>query len=276
MRQLSLAVKIISRAWGADVAPGDFVEIGVDVALGHDVTAPLAIKVMEGITDQVWGPGKGCLIMDHFVPAPTENTARQQKIIRDWAKQQGIKHFFEAGRGVCHQVIIEEGLVSPGLIIAGADSHTCSSGALGALGISIGSTELGVIMATGKLWLMVPETIQVNLCGRLPSWSSSKDLALYLLSVLASFDTDYKVVEFKGSGIEELTLADRITLCNMMAEAGAKTAIFEPDDKVDEYLKDKAGGNYEPIYSDGKAEASITVDMSEVEPMIAVPFSRLT
>lgn len=269
---MSLAERIISKALGRVVSPGDFVEVGVDLALGHDVTAPLAIKVMEGITDQVWDRHKVAFVMDHFVPAPTANAAQQQKLIRQWVEKQGIERFFDAGRGVCHQVILEEGLVSPGSIVAGADSHTCSCGAFGTLGISVGSTELGVIMATGKIWLMVPGTIQVKLTGKLPSWATAKDLALYLLAALAPYEPDYKVVEFAGDGVANLTLADRITLSNMMAESGAKTAVFEPDDLVHYYLKDK-NDKYNPVYSDGKAEESLEIDLAKIEPMVAVPYS---
>lgn len=272
MQKLSLALRIISKALSRLVSPGEFAEVGVDLVLGHDVSTPLAIKVMEDITDAVWDRHKIAIVMDHFVPAPTANAAQQHKLLREWVGTQGINSFFDVGRGVCHQVILEEGLISPGLIVAGADSHTCSCGAFGALGVSVGSTELGVIMATGKMWIMVPETIRVKLLGRLPSWSTGKDLALHLLQILTSYNPDYKVVEFAGEGVTNLTLSDRITISNMMAESGAKTAIFEPDEQVYFYLKDK-NDKYEPIYSDGKAEETLEIDLGRIKPMVAVPYS---
>lgn len=272
---MSIAVNILSRACGREVRAGDFLEIKVDYALGHDLSTPLGIKVMEGIAGKVWDPGKMVLVFDHYVPAPNAQVAMQQKLLRQWAGKQGLRHFYDAGCGVCHQVVIEEGIASPGLIIAGADSHTCSCGALGALGVSVGSTELGVIMATGSIWLMVPETIQINLLGSLFPGVSGKDLALYLLRELASLDADYKAIEFIGEGASSLSISDRVTVCNMMAEAGAKTAIFQPDEKVESYLYQKNFGKYEPIYADGKAEQYLQIDLAMIEPMVAIPYSPI-
>ena len=269
---MSLATCILSKACGYDVVPGEFVEVSADIALGHDVTSPIAIKEMEQIAEKVWERDKVVICMDHFVPAPNVNTAKQQKFIREWARKQELKYFFDAGCGVCHQILIDKGIAKPGTVLVGADSHTCSSGAMGCLSISIGSTELGVVMATGKIWLMVPETILINVKGAMPAWTTGKDLALHLLGVLADFNSDYKVIEFAGEGIGKLSISDRITICNMMAESGAKAALFAPDEEVYSFLRGK-NVNFETVHSDGKAEYEIDLDLSKIEPMISVPFS---
>lgn len=268
---MSLVVEILSRVCGQRVEPEEYVEVAIDVALGHDVSSQIAIDVMTQISDYIWDRNKMIICMDHFVPAPNAHTANQQKFYREWAKKQDVQ-FFDCGRGVCHQVAFEEKIVRPGNIIVGADSHTCTNGAVGCLSISIGSTELGVVMATGKLWLMVPKTIMIRLEGELPANVFSKDLAMHILRELSSHNPDYKSVEFTGAGVKTLTLSDRLTICNMIAESGAKTAIFDADETACAYFNIENSGI---IHSDGRAECYLTVNLNEVEPLIAVPFSPL-
>jgi len=251
---MSLVLKIISQACNKSLKAGDFAEIPLDYALAHDVTAPQAINVMKDICENVWDTSRVVLVQDHFVPAPTTKAAEQQKFIRDWAKNQKIQHYYEVGSGVCHQVMIEEVLVRSGLIIAGADSHTCTAGATGSFAFSVGSTELGVILATGRIWFKVPETIRVELNGRISRYVTGKDIALYLLNKIN--DADYKVIEFAGNAVKSLSLNERATICNLMAETGAKSAIFPTD-----------------IESDNGAEHYVNVDLSNIEPMVAKPFS---
>jgi homoaconitase/3-isopropylmalate dehydratase large subunit len=228
---LNIFEKILARASGLkEVAPGEIVEADIDLAMIHDLTAPLTIKALQEIgVEEVWDPNKIIVVFDHLVPANTVKTAELHKEIRAFVKQHGIKNFYDVGRGgVCHQVMLESGLVKPGQLIVGADSHTCTYGALGAFATGIGSTDMAAVLATGKLWFRVPEALKIELTGHLGEYVTSKDLILYLIGKIGMNGANYMGVEFTGPALSNLSIADRATICNMVIEAGAKTGIASP------------------------------------------------
>lgn len=277
---MALADSMLSGLYGREVRPGEFIEIEPDILLGHDAGMPLAVSVVQEIGGMVHDPSKIVMVMDHFVPAPNDVTAKYQKIIRGWARKLGIRHYYEVGRGVCHQIVLEEGLALPGRVIAGADSHTLTCGALGALGISVGVTELGVTIATGKLWLKVPETLFFRVDGIMPQGVGSKDLSLYILKFIydRKIPVDYKVVEFTGTGISGLTVGDRAVLCNMMAEAGVKSALVRPDQGVRDYLESlglSESAGRETVFAGAEDITGDVYDiyLGDLTPLVAVPHS---
>ncbi len=245
-RQLSIvnrqsqtfAQKAIARAAGLDfVEVGQVVDVRPDVVLSHDNTAAIRETWLEFGQDRVLIPEKLAITLDHAVPAPTTKHAQNHAEIRRFVKEQGIRHFFEVGRGICHQVLSEEALVLPGQMILGADSHTTHFGWLGAFGAGIGRSEVATLWATGELWLRVPESMHIILEGDLPPGVTAKDFALRILGDLGADGGLYMSMEFSGSGIDALSLDSRMVLPNMMAEFGAKTAYIAPDERVIEYLE---------------------------------------
>ncbi len=275
---MTITEKILSLHTDKDqVKPGELIQVKVDLALANDITAPLAIKVFKELgRDDVFDKEKIALVPDHFVPNKDIPSAQQVRLIREFARQYSIKHFFELGEvGIEHVLLPEKGLISPGDVVIGADSHTCTYGALGAFSTGVGSTDLGVIMATGEIWLKVPETIKVIFKGDLNKWVCGKDLILYLLKKIGVEGAIYKSLEFSGDVVKRLSISDRFTMANMAVEAGAKNGIFEPDNKVRDFLKHS--GAKEGIYlsSDPDAEYSkvIEIDVSYIEPQVACPHS---
>jgi 3-isopropylmalate dehydratase large subunit len=258
---MSAVTALIAKALGRDIEVGEFAEVPVHMVMGHDVSAPLAVKAFRELRAPIWNPDRVAIIFDHFVPASTAHAASEQKMLRHWVKEQKIKNFFDVNYGVCHQVLLENQLVKPGEILAGADSHTCSSGAVGCLGIGIGSTELAAAMVTGTVWMKVPETIAVNLQGNIRPPMAAKDAALFLLGRLGEHLTDYRIIEFSGAGARSLNLAERVTMCNLMAEAGAKGALFT-DLLPADMAADQKG-----------AALELNINLSTLEPMIALPHS---
>jgi len=252
---MSKALQIISKSCGHEVRPGEFIMLKPDYLLGHDAGIAPAIPILNELGGDLYDPSRIIVVMDHFVPAPSEEIAKYHKSIRAWIGKKGINNFFEVGCGVCHQVLLDEGFAAPGKIIAGADSHTPTCGAVGALGIAIGVTELAVAMTTGEIWIMVPDTIYFNLHGVLPSGSTAKDLALHIIKSIKdlSIQVNYKSVEFIGAGLNTLSVGDRATLCNMMAEAGVKTALISPDE--------------------GDIAGSYDICLDDISPLVAVPYS---
>jgi len=273
---MNLAEKILARASGRDeVKPGEIVQSRVDTAMANEITGPLAIKAFREIgIPKVWDNERIVLIQDHQVPADTVKSAELHKIMRRFAEEQSIKFFYDIGRGgVCHQVMVEEGHVLPGDLIVGADSHTCTYGALGAFGTGIGSTEMAAVFATGEIWLRVPSSIKVNFCGSLRKHVAAKDLILYVISLIGVSGATYKAVEFTGSTISKLSIGERMTLCNMAVEMGAKAGLVNPDEKTLRYVEKLAGRPFEPLKSDQDAdyEKTLKIDVSRIEPMIACP-----
>jgi len=275
---MTITEKILAIHSGRDrVSPGEIIQVKVDLALANDITAPLAIKVFEKLKkEDVFDRERIALVPDHFVPNKDIPSAQQVKLVREFAKRYGIKNFFELGDvGIEHVLLPEKGLISPGDLVIGADSHTCTYGALGAFSTGVGSTDLGVIMATGETWLRVPETIKVIFNGSLKRWVYGKDLILYLLKEIGTEGAIYKAIEFTGSTIKELSMADRFSMANMAVECGAKNGIFEPDEKTRDYIK-KAGAK-EGIYlssdPDAEYERIIEIDASTIDPQVACPHS---
>ena len=275
---MTITEKILAIHAGRDhVRPGELIQVKVDLALANDITAPLAIKVFEELgRNEVFDREKIALVPDHFVPNKDIPSAQQVKFVRDFAKRYSIKNFFELGEvGIEHVLLPEKGMIAPGNIVIGADSHTCTYGALGAFSTGVGSTDLGVIMATGETWLKVPETIKIVFSGKLRKWVSGKDLILYLLKELGVEGAIYKALEFSGDTVKELSMADRFTMANMAVEVGAKNGIFEPDKKVTEYIKERGAKEEIYVYSDPDAryERVVNINSEEIFPQIACPHS---
>ncbi|HBY56533.1 MAG TPA: 3-isopropylmalate dehydratase large subunit [Candidatus Atribacteria bacterium] len=271
-----MAEKIISAHTDTkDFKIGDIIKTWVDFAFANDITAPIAIKYFkESGAGQVFDKKRIGLIPDHFAPNKDIKSAEQCKLLREFAQEYEIENYFEVGKmGVEHALLPEKGLVLPGDIVVGADSHTDTSGALGALAIGVGSTDLAAIMALGEVWLKVPPTIKFIYSGKLNPWVSGKDLILYTISLIGVEGANYKVMEFSGEVIKNLSMDNRFTMCNMAIEAGAKTGIIEPDEITLEYLKGRAQRPYQIYKSDPDAlyEKIIEIDVSKIEPQVAFP-----
>jgi len=259
---------------------GDFIMAEIDKCLANDITAPMAIdafeKVVEDSKSEVFDSSKIILVPDHFTPNKDVASAAQCKILRDFANRHNIINYFEVGRGgIEHCLIPEQGLVTPGEVFIGADSHTCTYGALGAFSTGVGSTDLGVAMALGKCWLKIPESIKFIYSGRLNEWVSGKDLILYTIGEIGVDGATYKAMEFTGDTIKGLPMADRFTMCNMAIEAGGKNGIIEPDKITTSYL-DTLKISTEGFYSSDKdAEYCDIIDFecANIEPQVAFPHS---
>ena len=240
----TFAEKALARAAGlTQVRAGDIVEATPDRILSHDNTAAIAqIFYKELGAQQVMDPERLCITLDHAVPPPTPQHAQNHAETRVFVRAQGVRHFFEVGRGICHQVISEEALILPGQLILGADSHTTHYGWMGAFGAGVGRSEVAALWATGRLWLRVPEAIRVTLTGSLPPGVTSKDLCLYLIGQLGADGGLYASLEFAGPGVSSLTLSSRMVIPNTMAEFGVKNACLPPDDAVFDWLARKSEG----------------------------------
>ncbi|OPX77500.1 MAG: Methanogen homoaconitase large subunit [Methanosaeta sp. PtaB.Bin039] len=270
----TLSEKIFSRASGSPASAGQIVEARVDCAMSHDGTSVLAIKAFSEMgSDQVWDPSRIVIPFDHLCPANTDLTATLQAEVRAWARKQGISNLFDCGCGICHQVLPEMGFVLPGTLVVGADSHSCTYGALGALGTGVGATDMAEIYSRGRLWFKVPETLEVRMTGQLPRGVYAKDLALMVIGRLGADGATYKTVEFTGPVPECLSIASRMTLCNMGVEMGAKAAVVPPDRLTDKYLADRTAVPYDRVLSDpGSYQDCLELDVTDAEPMIAEPF----
>ena len=270
----TIAEKVLSAKSGKDVRAGEIVEAKVDYVMVNDITAPAAFDEFEGLRAPILRD-KIVLIPDHYVPNKDVASAKQAKKMRDFAKKHRIKSYFEVGRGgVCHQLMIEQGFVAPGRLIVGADSHTCSYGALGAFATGIGSTEAATVFARGVLWFKVPESMKFNVSGRLGKWVSGKDIALTMIGDIGVEGARYASMEVGGSSISSLPISDRITISNMGIEAGAKACIIPPDNKVDDYLRPRVRGKYKHVLADADATYSDfrEYDGREIVPLVAKPF----
>ncbi len=271
----TISEKILAEKSGKKkVEPGEIVEAKIDYVMVNDVTGLPAFEVFEKFKTAPIKE-KIVLIPDHYVPNKDVPSAEQAKAMREFARKYKIPNYFEVGRaGVCHQHMIEEGFVAPGRLIVGADSHTCSYGALGAFSTGIGSTEAAAVMALGRLWFKVPETQKFVVNGKLKKFVSGKDIILHIIGDIGVDGSLYKTMEFYGSAIKSLTLSDRITISNMAIEAGGKAGIIPPDKKVFDYLKGKVRGRYKPVYSDKDAEYSeiFEYNADEISPTVSEPF----
>jgi len=275
---LNIVEKILAKASGEkEVAPGQIVDAKVDAAMIHDLTGPRAIESFEEIgVEKVWDPNKIVVIFDHDVPPSTIKAAELQKRVREFVRKQGIKNFYDIGRGgVCHVVMLEKGHVRPGDLIVGADSHTVTYGALGAFTTGIGATDMAAVMATGTIWLRVPEALKFEVTGGLGKFVLAKDLILHIIGMIGSDGATYKAMIFSGEAVREIGIDGRATICNMSIEAGAKAGIVEPDEKTIQYVRERVNGDFTPLKSDPDAEFSKTfeINASELEPQVAIPHS---
>ncbi|MCD6550875.1 3-isopropylmalate dehydratase large subunit [Thermotoga sp.] len=272
---MTLAEKILSGKAGRKVEPGEFLLLEPDVALANDITAPLAIrKFKEYGGKKVRYPDRVVLVPDHFTPNKDIKSAMQVKMMREFAREQGIEKFFEIGRmGIEHVLLPEEGLVKSGDLVVGADSHTCTYGALGAFATGVGSTDVAGFYLIGKVWLRVPESIKVMLRGKFNEMVTAKDLVLKLISILGVDGANYKVIEFSGPGVKEISMEGRFTVSNMAIEAGGKTGLFPVDEITIAYEKER-GIEVEEMYPDEDAKyvKEVEMDLSELEPQVAYPF----
>lgn len=274
---MTITEKILAAHAGRDsVKPGELVYATVDLVMGTDVTVPLAVEVFNKIgADHVFDTKKIALVNDHFVPAKDIQAAGLSKTMREFSQQYGIESYFEVGRsGLCHCVIPEHGLVSPGDLVLGADSHTCTYGALGALAMGVGSTDMAVSWALGENWFKVPPSIKIVYTGTLRPYVGGKDIILHTIGMLGVEGAIYAALEFTGPVIDALPLADRLTICNMAIEAGAKAGICAADEKVMEYLKGRTDKMPRMFRSDPDAvyEQVIEIDVTNLTPQIALPY----
>ncbi len=257
------------------VEPGELVKARVDLILGNDITAPVAIREFKKIgIKKVFDPERVVLVPDHFTPNKDIASAEQAKIMKEFAREQEITNYFEVGRmGIEHALLPERGLTLPGEIIIGADSHTCTYGALGALATGIGSTDMAAAMALGETWFKVPSTIKFVYRGELNQWVSGKDLILFTIGEIGVDGALYQAMEFTGPVIRKLSMDSRLTMSNMAIEAGAKAGIIEPDEITYAYLEGRAQRNYRGMFSDGDAGYSqiIEYDVGDIEPQVAFP-----
>ncbi len=259
------------------VESGEFVEAKVDMVMVNDLTGPLALDAFEKLKQRrIWDKNKIVIVLDHQIPADRVYSAELHKRLRRFAAEYGVKNFYDVGRGgICHQVMVEKGHVKPGVVVVGADSHTCTYGALGAFATGIGSTDAAAVFATGSLWFKVPEVIKVNVEGKLKPHVFPKDIILYIIGLLGEDGATYMGIEFTGSTIRNMSVGGRLTLCNMVVEAGAKTGIVEPDEKTYEYLKGRIKETFTPIHSDPDPhyEEKLSLNVEDLEPQVACPHS---
>ena len=273
---MTITEKILARACGRDeVRAGEFVDARLDLALANDITAPLAIKEFEAAgADRVWDPKRVVLVCDHFVPNKDIKSAEQAKFVRDFARRQGLANFYDVGRmGIEHVILPEKGLVVPGDVVIGADSHTCTYGALGAFATGVGSTDLAAGMATGEVWLRVPETIRFDLEGTPGKYVTGKDYILHIIGMIGVDGALYSAMEFAGGAMRALSMDGRFTMCNMAIEAGAKSGIVEPDAVTEEYCRGRA--RRQPVLLAGDADADYAqvfdIDVAQIEPQVSRP-----
>jgi len=273
---MNISEKILAASSGRDyVKPNDIVEAKVDMAMINEITGPLAIQMFKRIgLSKVWDNQRIVLVLDHQVPADSIKSAELHKIMRAFAREQNIPYLYDVGDGgICHQVMVERGHVRPGELIVGADSHTCTYGALGAFATGIGSTEMAAVFATGKIWLKVPSAIKINVIGKFRKFITPKDLILDVIGRIGADGAIYKAVEFTGQTIREMSISGRLTLCNMTVEMGAKSGIIEPDEKTIQYVRTRTNKSFNIFKSDLDAdyERTLEFNVDDLEPMVACP-----
>ena len=272
---MTMTEKILARHAGVDsVTPGDLIMCNVDLVLGNDITAPPAIVEFDKIGRPVFNKEKIVLVPDHFAPNKDIRSAQMAKTMKEFARKHQIKHYFEVGRmGIEHVLLPEKGLTAPGEVIIGADSHTCTYGAVGAFATGVGSTDMGAAMATGKTWFKVPSAIKVELTGKLPQYVTGKDVILTLIGMIGVEGARYQSLEFAGPGVAALSMTDRLTICNMAIEAGGKNGIFPVDDITRAYLNGRVARAYEAVAADADAvyERVVAIDLAALTPVVAFP-----
>lgn len=272
---MTMTQKILADHAGVkEVHAGELIEANVDIVMANDITGPMALPIFKQMADKVFDKDKVVLVPDHFTPNKDIKSAENSKAIREFSREQGLTHHMEQGKcGVEHAILPESGIVVAGDAVIGADSHTCTYGAIGAFSTGVGTTDIATGMATGQLWFKVPSAIKFNLHGKLPQYVSGKDVILHIIGRIGVDGALYKSMEFTGEGVKELSMADRFTICNMAIEAGAKNGIFPVDEAAIEYLDKHAKREYK-IYeadSDAEYEEVVDVDLSAIRPTVAFP-----
>ena len=275
---MNITEKILAKASGKNtVQAGDIVDANVDVIMVHDLTGPLAIEAFKKIgVSKVWDNQKVVIILDHQIPAESVKMAELHKMLRKFSKEQNIRLYDVGEGGICHQVMPEKGYVKPGSLIVGADSHTCTYGAFGAFATGIGSTEAAAVFATGKIWLKVPQAIKFNVEGQFPKYVTPKDLILSIIGKVGADGAIYKSTEFTGSTMQNMSVAGRMTVCNMAVEMGAKNGIVAPDETTLRFLEGRASVasmDWLKSDADAKYEKTVEIDVSGLEPQVACPSS---
>lgn len=272
---MTMTQKILADHAGVkEVHAGELIEANVDIVMANDITGPMALPIFKKMANKVFDKDKVVLVPDHFTPNKDIKSAENSKAIREFSREQGLTHHMEQGKcGVEHAILPESGIVVAGDAVIGADSHTCTYGAIGAFSTGAGTTDIATGMATGQLWFKVPSAIKFNIHGKLPKYVSGKDVILHIIGRIGVDGALYKSMEFTGEGVKELSMADRFTICNMAIEAGAKNGIFPVDEAAIEYLDKHAKRDYK-IYeadSDAEYEEVVDVDLSAIRPTVAFP-----
>ncbi|WP_295252647.1 3-isopropylmalate dehydratase large subunit [uncultured Catenibacterium sp.] len=272
---MTMTQKILADHAGVkEVHAGELIEANVDIVMANDITGPMALPIFKKMADKVFDKDKVVLVPDHFTPNKDIKSAENSKAIREFSREQGLTHHMEQGKcGVEHAILPESGIVVAGDAVIGADSHTCTYGAIGAFSTGVGTTDIATGMATGQLWFKVPSAIKFNLHGKLPQYVSGKDVILHIIGRIGVDGALYKSMEFTGEGVKELSMADRFTICNMAIEAGAKNGIFPVDEAAIEYLDKHAKREYKIYEADADAEYEevVDVDLSAIRPTVAFP-----
>jgi len=273
---MTMTEKILAEHAGLkEVVPGQLIKVKVDMVLGNDITAPVAVREFDKIgVDRVFDVNRIAIVPDHFTPNKDIKSAEQVKMIKEFARKKGIVNYFEIGQmGVEHALLPEKGLVAPGDVVIGADSHTCTYGALGAFSTGVGSTDMAAGMATGEAWFKVPEAMRFVLKGSPGRWVSGKDVILHIIGMIGVDGALYRSMEFTGEGVRSLSMDSRFAMANMAVEAGAKNGIFDVDDRTVEYVKERSARPYKVYKADGDAEYAATyeIDLSAVKPTVAFP-----
>ena len=272
---MTMTQKILADHAGVkEVHAGELIEANVDIVMANDITGPMALPIFKKMADKVFDKDKVVLVPDHFTPNKDIKSAENSKAIREFSREQGLTHHMEQGKcGVEHAILPESGIVVAGDAVIGADSHTCTYGAIGAFSTGVGTTDIATGMATGQLWFKVPSAIKFNLHGKLPEYVSGKDVILHIIGRIGVDGALYKSMEFTGEGVKELSMADRFTICNMAIEAGAKNGIFPVDEAAIEYLDKHAKRDYKIYEADKDAEYEevVDVDLSAIRPTVAFP-----
>lgn len=272
---MTMTQKILADHAGVkEVHAGELIEANVDIVMANDITGPMALPIFKKMADKVFDKDKVVLVPDHFTPNKDIKSAENSKAIREFSREQGLTHYMEQGKcGVEHAILPESGIVVAGDAVIGADSHTCTYGAIGAFSTGVGTTDIATGMTTGQLWFKVPSAIKFNLHGKLPKYVSGKDVILHIIGRIGVDGALYKSMEFTGEGVKELSMADRFTICNMAIEAGAKNGIFPVDEAAIEYLNKHAKRDYKIYEADKDAEYEevVDVDLSAIRPTVAFP-----
>ncbi len=273
----TIAEKILAaHADVSRVEPGEIIEASVDVAMSHEMLGTRVIPHVEAAEiEHLWDSDRVVIMLDHWAPAPTVEAAMIHQRVRRFVERYGVTHFYDVGTGICHQVLADYGHLRPGELLVGTDSHTTTGGALGVFATGIGATDMAVVLATGRLWFRVPESIRITLSGKLRDKVMGKDVILHILGELGAGGAAYKVLEFQGDGIEHLSIASRMTITNMSVEADAKAAIMPADQKVETYVQARTEIPFKPAKPDSDASYTQTLqyDVSKLVPQVATPSS---